>query len=884
MKPISVSIKDLVNSFPDMKSLFRKADIAIGIALIILSWVGVSAYSARVKLTESSKRANHTSQILSELREIISDIQDAESGISNYLLSQDVAFLDPYKKTVADVDHRRQALNKLVSEHPEQQQKIHKLNSLIHEKLQQLYRIIQSASSPENRSQNIQPQVVLGSMIMADIRKLTDEIEIEQRNFQKEQTNEANSIVQKSYMTIGLAAFLVFVFLFGARVMVSRQAAHRLQAESELKKTSVALENAVEGISRIGPDGNYVSVNRTYASILGYTADDLIGKNWLTVVSPNDHKRIMAAHQSMIARGKAESEAIGVCRDRSTRFLKMTMISHQTNGVYSGHYCFISDISLQKKENQELINARKAALEASVAKTEFLANMSHEIRTPMNGVIGMTGLLASTPLTEQQKQYVDTIKVSAVALLSLINDILDLSKIESRKMTFETIDFDLEEMVNDSKKIVEHVATTKGIRLSVDIASVVPRYLKGDPGKLRQVLVNLLGNAVKFTSHGEVSAFVTMLHEDSNMIELRVEVHDTGIGMSPDEQIKLFQPFSQADNSTSRKFGGTGLGLAICKRLIDMMGGEIGVQSEVGKGSTFWLNVRLERGNPDNVKKVDFGVLPETGFNRPDIRILIVEDNLVNQRVTLEMISKLGLSADVVGTGTDALEAVQKTKYDLVLMDCHLPGMDGYQTTREIRKFEAQQGTRIPIVALTADVTSGDRKTAFDAGMDDYATKPIEFGVLAQTLEKWLSKTLAAAVPPPVPHEEPQESTSSSPTMDWQAIERLKSYQKPGEPDFVQQMADLFYDSASKAFHNMQTALQNRDTQTLNEEGHSLKSASAQLGLIRMSELCFELEKVDEAQVASGGASALVQSIVDEYVKAKSELDHGLKAKHNRAA
>lgn len=880
----TVSAKDSVSNIPEISKIFRRSDLLTVIALIILSIIGVSAYKTKSKLVEYANRSTHTSQILIELREMISDIQDAESGINNYLLSEDETFLDPYKKAIEKVGQRRENLNRLVADHSEQQQKVYKLNKLIHEKLEQLYRIIQSSSESETPGKGIQPQVVLGSIIMSDIRKLTAEIEAEQTALYTQQLEEANSTSEKSYMSIAFATFLVFVFLFSSRVIVSRQAKQRLLAEIEVKKMSIALENAVEGISRIDANGNYIFVNKTYANILGYQPESLVGKNWLTIISADDHKRLMATHQVMLTRGKSESEAVGICNDKSTKFLKMTLVLNRADGTFSGHYCFIADISVQKRENQELINARKAALEASVAKTEFLANMSHEIRTPMNGVIGMTGLLAATPLTQQQKEYLSTIKVSADALLTLINDILDLSKIESRKMTFENIDFEIEDVVNDSRKILEHAATNKGISLTVDVAPGVPRVLKGDPGKLKQVLVNLMGNAVKFTSEGGVSTFITMLSEDTGSVELRVEVHDTGIGISPDQQARLFQAFTQADSSTSRQYGGTGLGLAICKRMVNMMHGEIGVQSEAGKGSTFWFNVRIERGNAENIKKTDKKEFKLGAFNNLGLSILIVEDNVVNQRVAIEMVSNLGLKAEAVGTGLEALEAYKNKQYDLILMDCHLPGMDGYETTQEIRKLESVSGRHIPIVALTADVTSGDRKMAFEAGMDDYATKPIEFNVLATTLEKWLKTDAGSLVEntmslPPTP-----EAPSIDGSVNWQVIDKLNSYQRPGAPSLILEMFNLYIESSPKSLEQIRFAIQRADHEALTDEAHALKSASAQLGLYKVSKLCQALEDIDSQAFASGVAIPLVNELLAEFHVATQELSQGLKSRYSSAA
>lgn len=860
------------NNLPDMAGLFRKADIATVVALVLLCLAGFSALQTRNKLADFSDKSKKTAELLDELKIMITDIQDAESGISNYLLSQDSAFLEPYKKAVKEIESRRKRISELVSGDAIKREKVQRLNVLVSEKLEQLYQIISSKQST-NDPQSLQPRVVLGGIIMNDIRKLTQEIEAQQRALFTEQTEEADTISQQSFASLGLAIGFVFLFLFGSRIIVRRQAAQQLEAELELQRVSIALENAIEGLSRVDKNGHYALVNKTYAEMLGYKYEDLVGQSWLKITNTDDHPKIMSALKLAEKSGKAQLDIAANTKAGTRKHIHMTLVPYRTGNdqTANGHYCFITDITAQKREQQELINARKAAYDASVAKTEFLANMSHEIRTPMNGVIGMTGLLESTALDSRQKEYVETIKVSADSLLAIINDILDLSKIESQKMTFENIDFDLTDVINDSKRIIEHTAKSKNLSVKTEINSNVPHILKGDPGKIRQVLVNLMGNAVKFTSKGDVSIYVTLVSDEYRYTELRFEVHDTGIGMTKEQQSKLFQAFQQADNSTTRKYGGTGLGLAICKRLVRMMDGDIGVESEPGKGSVFWFNIRLQRGNADKVIRVEKKDHTDVSFNRPDLTILIVEDNPVNQRVALEMVARMGLSADAVGSGHDALIAVKNKKYALILMDCHLPGIDGYQTTAEIRKMRHQGLEQMPIVALTADVTSGDRKKAFDSGMDDYATKPVEFIALARTIRRWLFHKEAPTSPPPLPASQAKTAVSD---FDSSAIDKLRAYQNPGSPDLVTELVKIFFESTPKAMNAIVEHIQKNNLEAASEEAHAIKSAAAQLGLMKFSEISRKIEKLPESKGSTLDAMTLATQLKSEYEAAQKTLQN----------
>ncbi|ULA61265.1 MAG: Histidine kinase [Nitrospira sp.] len=807
-----------------------------------------------------------------------------------------------------------------------------------------------------------------------------------------------------------------------------RDITEQRRAETELRAYATfqraILDNAGYAIISCRPDGMIQLFNPAAEALLGYKADELIGRQ---------HPGIFHLPEEIVERAGQLSEQFGTtiapgfdvfvekCRrnlsnehewtyirkdgTRRTVLLNITAL-RDTDGNITGYLGVASDVTPLKRTAQELLLAKEAAEAASRTKSQFLANMSHEIRTPMNGVLGMTELLLTTALDTRQRHLAHTIQQSGEALLAIINDILDFSKIEAGKLQLERLDFDLQDTVENAVELFATPAQRKGLELTCHMPSSIPRTLRGDPIRLRQALLNLISNALKFTEAGEINVRIDAVAETDTTVTLRFAVKDSGLGIPAEAHQRIFEAFSQADGTTTRRFGGTGLGLTIVKELVSLMQGQIGVESQVGQGSTFWFTAVFERqppttGDPypehallqrrilvvddtaanreildDHLRSwgaipaltasaaealmqlraaaaqhpfelaiLDFqmpdmdgmqlahairadpqlatlpllmltsvgydagapgvpavdgwvtkpvrktmlqqailGLLrtgqrvpirrPEsvvaepvmTGF--PSARLLLVEDTPVNREVAAGMLDILGYSVHAVENGRLALEAVARERFDLILMDCQMPEMDGFTATAAIRQQENQSGGRhrVPIIALTANAMDGDRTRCLAAGMDDYLAKPFTVSQLGTILSQWLTPNLADnEAAPTLSLAAPRESThdqthpAANPAIDKTAWEAIRSLQRPGRPDILAKVLTTYLNDSRILVEEIRAAVEARDPGTLAKAAHRLKSSSAQLGVLATAAHCKELEHLGRLACLDDAARLLAQ-------------------------
>lgn len=504
-------------------------------------------------------------------------------------------------------------------------------------------------------------------------------------------------------------------------------------------------------------------------------------------------------------------------------------------------------------ELQAQREAKALADSASHAKSMFLAKMSHEVRTPMNGVLGMLDMLSHTPLDERQQRLAGAAARSGEALLAIINDVLDYAKIEAGKIDLEQVEFSLAELVDDTRAILESSAAAKGLSLDIGISPRVPPVLVGDPLRVRQILWNLLSNAVKFTNAGSVRVQVDA--EPGGPV--RIEVIDTGIGMPAETLQLVFEPFAQADNSVSRKYGGTGLGLTIARELAQSMGGQIQVKSTPGAGSAFEVRLPLPAGTRPPAASAPAARRRERAPGAPAPRLLIVEDNELNREVVEAMLEGQGFELHTADSGPRALQMMEAMPFDLALVDCSMPGMDGYETTRELRRRERAGGLRrLPVLALTGNVASDARERCDKAGMDDYLSKPCPRQRLIATVQRWLDG--GDSPPPAGERAAPPAAARALPGVDPSALAELRALQRPQAPDLVERAIELFGGGMSKLLAQARQAQAALDLDTLERCAHTMASVSLNLGAVELGGLCRQLE----ARAAGhGDAAALLDRI-----------------------
>ncbi len=789
-------------------------------------------------------------------------------------------------------------------------------------------------------------------------------------------------------------AWFVLNFAFGMEAVTIASAGLEceLSAAIELLEAEVAarkrlarvvdeqariLAKAVDGIARIDAEGRFTEMSEAFAALLGHRKETLVGRVWMTIVHPEDHEAALAARAACRDEATARVELRGVRGDASVVEIELTLLAIEPDLPSGAHCCVLRDLSGRRPAEAHLQETSEAAEAANRARGAFVASISHEIRTPLNGIIGMTELALETRLSTEQRGYLETILASAESLGELINDILDFSKVEARKLDLEAVPFDLRETLDETMRALALRAHQKGLELACDVAPEVPDMLVGDAGRLRQIVTNLVGNAIKFTDQGEVVVRVARTSAAADHVDLRFVVADTGVGIAPERQHAIFEPFTQADASVARRHGGTGLGLAISRQLVEMMGGEIWLESAAGRGSSFHFSARFgaaapagaafpplpggldgvrvlvaddnetqrriiadllrswhmepvtvgsgraalgahararREGKPFALVVVDArmpemdgftvvermralgGTMPASimlltptapGIDRarcnalavattltkpirasdlldailvalgerrtgapapiaervarvgPPRRVLLVEDNPVNQTLVRALLGKHGHAIVVAADGRAALAALEREPFDLVLMDVQMPGMDGLTAAAEIRRRERGSDRHVPIVAMTARAMQGDRERCLAAGMDDYLAKPIHAGALLDVVARLGADGAGVAAASAAPDAAGAVADAAGAEVIDRA--RIRDFVED-DPVMLEAVVTGFLEHGPEVLAEVRTAIARRDRAALGNAAHVLKGSAGFLGARLVVDLARALE------------------------------------------
>jgi PAS domain S-box-containing protein len=679
-------------------------------------------------------------------------------------------------------------------------------------------------------------------------------------------------------------------------LLVLRDVTGRYDAKIERALFASVASFVPDAVMSLSPQGIVTSWNAGAERLFGYRSDEVIGRS-ITLAVPEDRRDEPQKLAALLGAGKTvQNFETRVFRKDSTPVdIVISASAIRTfPGRIEGYAVTARDNTEHKRLHEELQRARDLAIEAAQTRATFLANMSHEIRTPLNAIVGMAELLQLTNLTREQRERAAIIESSSKLLIAIVNDILDFTKLSAGRVVLEKIVFDLRELAKTTVAAFQGAAAQKGIALNLHLHENLPLRLRGDPTRLHQILNNLISNAIKFTEQGAVFISFARDHDAAQEETIRFQVKDTGIGIAREVQARLFEPFVQAESSTARRYGGTGLGLVISAQLARQMGGEIALESTPGEGSTFSFTARFEKAGdeeePETLRvsrdgeptaeveaaaRLNSSVSKGRGAvtrrpNRPNHapRILVVEDNPVNRELAAEQLRVLGYQGDIVGDAQAALDALARKIYDLVLMDCEMPVMDGYEATREIRRRE-NGGRRVAIVAMTANATHEQRDRCLEAGMDDFLSKPVRLQTLAAMLESWAAglngvrsgvaqKSPAEFAPPALAH----ATQHSESELDSQTLFELQELSKATGDNVLRKLVEAFLSELPGRLAALRSALDAGDLAALGRAAHAMKSAAA-IGALRYANLCGAVESHALANQRSE-ALAFARVLVDE--------------------
>jgi PAS domain S-box-containing protein len=1000
-------------------SLQQKVAIGYLLASLVLISIVLIEFRYIRGLERTAEAVDYEHRVKEHLSHLLSLMKDIETGQRGYLITGQEEFLEPFDAATKALPSEIEAVDRLISDDDEQKRRMRAVVDLVNQKLRFQSEALRLQRQNDRAAATAMIDTGEGKRLMDEIRRVSTEMEQAEIQLLAARITQKRRNAKFALTATAITVVLnlgVFGFLF---YLIRREIKQRDQAEKALRESEQRVKHFVQHagdiIYRTDRGGRFAYINPTVERLMGYRAEELLGHHFLEPVSPSWRDQVAQFYRRQFDERTPNTHHVFPVRrkDGSEMWVGQNVQLILKGEEMLGAQAVARDITERVQLEEELARARDVALESAQMKSEFLANMSHEIRTPMNGIIGMANLLSDTELDRDQRQFVDGIRQSADALLGIINDILDFSKIEAGKVQIETVDFDLGLLVEGVVSLFVEAAESKHLELTSIIEPDVPALLHTDPTRLRQVLINLVGNAIKFSRVGEVALKVTCQEQTDAEAVLHFAVRDTGIGISDEAQSRLFSAFVQADGSTSRRFGGSGLGLAISKGLVEAMGGQIGVHSGPGEGSTFWFTVKAvkqaaaapprtdltglralviddqptnraalrtqliswrvevteaenfddavnalrdasHQGRPFDFALIDHQIHDRQGtdlaravLREPEIgkvrmillstfgqrpseetmadaqiaalltkparqsqlydclvnvmsdrfppahrpwaaagsakqisaagpaskqglgdlqgsKLLIVEDNPINQEVARYQLAKIGYRVDVANDGREALEMIDRNDYAVVLMDCHMPEMDGFETAAHIRR-RSDRKRNVPIIAVTASAAAGEKEKCLEAGMNDFLLKPFQPEELSGKIAGWLSSASTKAENGNAALPEETAGVTKDVALRLEQLE--EDYGKP----MVLNIVEMFLPDAAARIERIDRAIKQQDFHELEEAAHGLKSGAANLGATEMAQLCERLEQQGELG-SIGDAANVLNELKASWTRARSQI------------
>lgn len=819
--------------------LKRSLYFIIGIVILFFLLYVFQSYQLYHRSGQSELLVNRTNDILQQIQNTRNETHEMELSLQSYLITRKEEYRDALKYDKVRLMETLQYLSKITEANKDQHAKVNTLTSILLEKIDQIEQLAENIHNNEVQLSDPIVQTVL-SKNQAAIEDYLSRLDVSQRELLGTKTREDKAFNRSRIAFSVISFFVVTIFITATLYRVGKNIKRKIYVEEEQKSRDRLIQDIINNIPSVlyikGTDGTCVMANKRTEAVFNKESKDLLGKTirdllttqidrfsnyFKTDLQVLEEKRIVSYEDYIEARGTRQIFWV----------TKFPLLKESGEVQYIG--VIATDITDRKETEKKLMEAKQEAEQAKQAQEVFLANISHEIRTPMNGIIGMTNLLLSTKLTDEQSDFTDSIHESAHNLLSLINDLLDFSKIKAGKFEFEHIPFKPRHTIRKAIYPLQFRAEEKMIRLELHINSSVPEILLGDPLRLQQIIINLAANAIKFTAKGSVRISVRAVPTDrEDIVMLETDVEDTGIGIPEENQEYVFESFAQNQSRDARIYGGTGLGLAIVKQLVLLQKGTISLKSKVGSGSVFSFRIPFEAGHHTHElkKQRDADKAPGQQLLLDKIHILVAEDNLINQKVVANTLKRQGASTLIVNNGKEAIKELKEKHFDVILMDIQMPEMDGYEATSYIRNILKID---IPIIAMTADALKGEEERCLQAGMNGYISKPFEPELLFNTILH-LKNQNSSRDPATVAGQ-----LRNGSVVDFSFLLEISE----GDSTYIHEVLSIFLDTMPDGLKRLKEFTEIADWENIRKQAHFLKSS---VGVIKIGQMYEQLSQIEE--------------------------------------